>query len=167
MKRFFKRHIAIGLIAAIFLLLLISPAQAAYWKEKFIRFSAVAGETVTTGQLVYLSATDGYAYLADSSTAGEAPAVGMVGKGGASGATIEIIVAGIIEGVTEATVGDKLYAAAHPGGYSTTQDPKMLAFQKQVVGKMISAHPGYYRSTRALIQVKDPAHEDWKTQGYQ
>ncbi len=103
-----------SLIAAVLAVLVVMPllapqdASAYTLKKIWSRFSATAGETLATGQAVSISDTDGYAYKADANDAGLVPAVGIVGKGGASGAKVEIVTHGIFSGwstLSEGTYG--------------------------------------------------------------
>lgn len=107
-------------IAMLVLLVYAAPADAAYWKQKYIRFSATAGETLTIGDVVCIKGSDGKAYLADADDASYRPAVGVVSKGGSSAATIEITVRGIISGMPEASPGARLFLSGTPGDFVTT-----------------------------------------------
>jgi len=79
--------------------LLAAPADAAlYWSQKFVRFSATAGETLATGQVVTIKDADGYAWKADADDAALRPAVGVIGKGGTAGQSVEVVIYGILEG---------------------------------------------------------------------
>jgi hypothetical protein len=100
----------------IFAVLFAMPAQAAvYWSQKFARFSATAGETLATGDVVTIKDADGYAYLADANDAALRPAAGVVGKGGASGASVEIVVSGVLEGNTSLTESGPGYLSETAG----------------------------------------------------
>jgi hypothetical protein len=121
-----KRLLRIGTIAifvAILALVMAAPqAQAAeYWKSKFITFSAVAGATLATGDVVCLDTFDGYAYKADADLGSRKIPVGVIGKGGATGATVEIVVSGVLAGQTKGSPGSKLYLSATAGAFTTTQ----------------------------------------------
>ncbi|HNR12054.1 MAG TPA: hypothetical protein PKM59_01940 [Thermodesulfobacteriota bacterium] len=78
----------------------VADAQAAYSvKEAFLRISGTAGETLATGDVVCIKDADGYVYKADANDAALRPAVGIVGsKDGASGASVEIVVQGVLTG---------------------------------------------------------------------
>ena len=78
----------------------VADAQAAYsLKEAFLRISGTAGETLATGDVVCIKDADGYVYKADANDAALRPAVGIVGsKDGASGASVEIVVQGVLTG---------------------------------------------------------------------
>ncbi|MBU4449620.1 MAG: hypothetical protein KKD99_13620 [Proteobacteria bacterium] len=81
-----------------------TDASAYSIKQINMRFSAVAAETLATGNVVMLK-TDGLAYKADANDAALRPAIGIIGKGGATGATVEIITLGILSGWTGLTEG--------------------------------------------------------------
>lgn len=103
MKKF-RLHIMAGLFALLLLSAWALPADAAYyWTQKYARFSAVAGETLATGDVVMIKDADGLAYEADASDAALRPAVGVIGKGGASGATVEVVIFGVLEGFSALT----------------------------------------------------------------
>ena len=103
MKKF-RLHIMAGLFALLLLSAWALPADAAYyWTQKYARFSAVAGETLATGDVVMIKGADGLAYEADASDAALRPAVGVIGKGGASGATVEVVIFGVLEGFSALT----------------------------------------------------------------
>lgn len=83
-----------------------TDALAAYSvKQIWARFQATAGETLATGDIVMLKDADGYAYKADANDAALRPAIGIIGKSGASGATVEVIVIGVLSGWTSLTEG--------------------------------------------------------------
>lgn len=84
-------------------------AQAYYAKQAYARFSCTAGETLTAGNVVMIKDADGYCYKADANDAALRPAVGVIGKGGASGASVEVIVQGIISGWTTLSEGSPGY----------------------------------------------------------
>lgn len=100
---------AVMLLAFVLAAIVALPAQAGdFWAKKNVRFSAVAAETLATGDVVTIKDADGLAYLADANDAALRPAVGVIGKGGASGATVEIVVLGILagqSGLTESAAG--------------------------------------------------------------
>jgi len=135
MKRFDSK-IFIMLILALFMSVLLSaPAQAAsYWTQKFIRVSATAGETLAVGNVVTIKDADGYAYKADANDAALRPAVGVIGKGGASGATVEIVVSGILAGQSALTESGPGYLSETAG--AITQSAPSYS---QQIGYAISA----------------------------
>lgn len=115
MKKQFK-IMSILLIAVFVAVLLTAPAQAAsYWTNKFVRFSATAGETLATGNVVIIKDADGYAWKADANGAGLYPAVGVIGKGGAAGSKVEIVVYGILAGQTSLSESEPGYLSETPG----------------------------------------------------
>ena len=124
--RSFMRNKAIGLIAmmlifAVMILMAVPQAHATeYWKQKFVRFPALAGETLATGDVVYIKGSDGKAYKADANDSAKRPAVGLIGKGGSSGATIEIVAVGILAGQTAASPGLRLFLSDTANTLTTT-----------------------------------------------
>lgn len=103
MKKF-RLHVMAGLLALVMLSAWAMPADAAYyWTQKYARFSAVAGETVTTGQVVLIKDADGLVYKADSNDAALRPAVGVIGMGGTAGQSVEVVIFGILSGFTGLT----------------------------------------------------------------
>ena len=110
------------LIMAIFIMVGLSaaPAEAGYFKQKWIRFSAVAGETLSVGDVVYIKTTDGKAYKADADDPNKRPAVGVVSKGAPSGSKVEITVAGILAGQTAVSPGSRLWLSTTAGGITSS-----------------------------------------------
>lgn len=104
-RAFFHRHFSLLTIILLAGVLFSLPAQAYQVRQSYARISAVAGETLTTGQVVALKDADGLAYKADADDAALRPAVGIVGRGGASGATVEIIAQGVVSGWTALSEG--------------------------------------------------------------
>ena len=134
MKKQFKM-LNILLVAVLMAVLLSAPAQAAsYWTQKFLRVSATAGETLAVGNVVTIKDADGYAYKADANDAALRPAVGVIGKGGASGATVEIVVSGILAGQSALTESSPGYLSETAG--AITQSAPAYA---QQVGYAVSA----------------------------
>jgi hypothetical protein len=157
MKNIFRKYTPAGLIMMIvclFIMLMAAmPAQAGEaWSQKWVRFSATAGETLATGDVVCIAATDGYAYEADANDSDLRPAVGVIDKGGASGATVEIVVAGILTGQTARSPGARLYLSETAGEITTTAPTN-----GQVVGWVMGA-AGVASSTDYFIFVRpDPS----------
>ncbi len=154
MRKFYKDLFA-ALMALIFIvmLLLISavPANAtSYWLQKTARFSATAGEALSIGDPVAIKASDGKAYkaMADQSTL--RPCVGVIGKGGASGAVVEIVVEGILGGQTAASPGYRVFLAASPGGMSASSGGPTNA---QVIGFVLPGTAGAAISTKYYIKI--------------
>jgi len=116
MRRY--RHFTMLLFAVLLVFALFAaPASATYSvKQIFARISATAGETLTTGNVVTLSDTDGYAYKADANDAALRPAIGIVGHGAATGGKVEIILCGILSGWTSLTEGAPGYLSETAGG---------------------------------------------------
>lgn len=121
MKRFFR-----GLMVAMLAMLLIvavmpQGAQAAeYWKAKYERFSAPAGTTLAVGDVVCITASEGKAFKADADDSAARPAVGIIGKGGATNATVEIVIRGILGGQTAASPGKRLFLHTTAGALIAT-----------------------------------------------
>ncbi len=103
------RFMTIFMAALLLVAAFAAPASAYSVKQAWARFSATAGETLTTGNVVMLADADGYAYKADANDAALRPAIGIIGKGGATGAKVEIIVFGILSGWSSLTEGGPGY----------------------------------------------------------
>jgi len=114
MKKFFGK---IGALLTLILVLGVcsTPAMAYQIRQSYARISAVAGETLTSGQVVNIKDADGLAYKADADDAALRPAVGIVGRGGATGATVEIVVQGVVSGWTTLSEGALGYLSGTAG----------------------------------------------------
>ena len=109
------------LVIAMMMAVMTTPAGAtASWRSKYVRFSAVAGETLAVGEVACIAASDGKAYKADADDSNLRPAVGVIGKGGSSGATVEIVALGVITGKTAASPGARLFLSATAGAFTTS-----------------------------------------------
>ncbi len=101
----FRKQITVSSLLILALAIMATPASAYNVAQTVMRFSAVAAETLATGNVVMLK-TDGLAYKADANDAALRPAIGIIGsKGGATGATVEIIVIGTLSGWSGLTAG--------------------------------------------------------------
>ncbi len=182
MKKYTGQKILTAIALLVVLAFLSTDAFAAYSvKQKFARFSATAGETLATGNVVMLKDADGYAYKADANDAALRPAVGIIGKGGASGAKVEIIVMGVLSGWTALTEGAPGYlsetaaavtqsapAYSQQVGYAITATDYFFAFQNYfdsssltVLGTLSGASPIVLEGATAddfetTIAVADP-----------
>jgi hypothetical protein len=157
MKRFvsIKKIFALLTIVALALVLIAPQAFAGeYWKQTFVRFSATAGETLSIGHVVCIKNADGLVYKADSDSSTLRPAVGVIGKGGASGAVVEIIRSGILAGQTELSEGYRLFLSSTAGAFSTTETANLqgLGF----VMPAASGDTGPSKSSIYFIQVDTP-----------
>ncbi|NPU84379.1 MAG: DUF2190 family protein [Syntrophaceae bacterium] len=138
------------LFAGLFLLLLVQTADAAsWWTQKYVRYSATAGETLTTGDVVCIKGSDGEAYKADADDSSLRPAVGVIDKGGASGSTVEIVVDGVISGMTAKSPGATLYLATTAGAFTTTAPTN-----EQTIGWVLPGTAGSSSSTTYFIRVE-------------
>lgn len=110
MKTLFKKSAAITLTILLAMVLAVAPAWATYSvKQAWVRTSATAGEALATGDVVCIADADGYAYEADANDSGLRPAIGIVGKGAASGGTVEIIIVGVMDGWSSLSEGAECY----------------------------------------------------------
>jgi len=136
MKRFCLNRVSAVLLVVVFLILLLSiPAQAAsYFSQKFVRFSATAGETLAVGNVITIKDTGGLAWKADADDAALRPAVGVISKGGTVGQTVEVVVFGILEGQSTLTESGAAYLSETAG--AITQSTPSYS---QQVGVAISA----------------------------
>ena len=152
MKRYFTKHVPVLVIAMIMALMLSVPAFAAGWQQRYERFSAVAGETVVTGDVVCIAATDGKAYKADANDANLRPAVGVIGKGGSTSATVEIVTRGILTGQTAASPGARIFLSETAGG-KTASAPT----NAQLLGFVMPTASAAASNTVYYINVQLPA----------
>jgi len=145
----------IGLILMMAILAMIAipvTSQAtASWQSKYVRFSATAGETLATGNVVCIAGTDGKAYKADSNDSALRPAVGVIGIGGSSGATVEIVAIGVITGMTTASPGARLFLSETAGAITTTGPTNA-----QAIGWVLPGTAGANGSTKYFIGINVP-----------
>lgn len=135
MKKYFSSKFTAVLVLFVALVFMATDASAAYRvKQVFARFSATAGETLATGQVVMLKDADGYAYKADANDAALRPACGIIGKGGSSGAKVEVVVSGILSGWSTLSEGQPGYLSETAAGVTQSAP----AYSQQV-GFAISA----------------------------
>lgn len=145
MKRFGLKAICLLLMLAL-AMVLAGPASAAYnVKKAWIRFSATAGEDLTTGSVVCIKDADGYAYNADANDSNLRPAVGIVGKGAASGYKVEIIVVGILNGWSSLSEGAWAYLSETAA--SVTQSAPTYS---QIIGKAITTTDYFFNFSNYL-----------------
>lgn len=115
MMQKFVRKIGALLLLLLSLGVCSTPAMAYQIRQSYARISAVAGETLTSGQVVNIKDADGLAYKADADDAALRPAVGIIGRGGAAGATVEIVVQGVVSGWTTLSEGALCYLSGTAG----------------------------------------------------
>ena len=153
MKKGFVKRVIISTVLVAFVLALVMPAaQAAeYWKQKHVRFSATAGETLAVGDPVAIKASDSKAYKADANDSTLRPTVGVIGKGGSSGDTVEIVKTGVLGGQDEASPGARLFLSASPGKITSTAPGN-----PQVVGWVLPDTAATNTSTTYFIDVMLP-----------
>jgi len=150
MNRFGFKNMIVMLMLTVFMVLALSaPADAISWKAKYVRFAATAGETLAVGDVVCISASDGYAYLADANDSSLRPAIGVIGKGGAAAATVEVVVQGVITGMTARSPGARLFLSETAGDFTVTAPTNA-----QVLGWVLPGAAGAATSTTYFIDVK-------------
>lgn len=120
MRKHFKVLIAILLVIGLAAFTAVNASAGEYWKKKVVRFSATAGATLTIGDVVYVDDLDSYVYKADANDSTKRPACGVIGKGGASGSAVEVIVIGVLAGQTAASAGLRLFLSETAGAFTTT-----------------------------------------------
>ena len=158
MKKYLDRKILSAFVlfatlASLFTAICILPAQAAEtWKQINTRFSATAGETVVTGDVVCIAGSDGYAYKADANSSTLRPAVGVIGKGGTTGKTVEIVVIGILTGQTAASPGARVFLSETAGAITTTGPTNA-----QPLGWVMPGAAAAATSTTYFIMVNTPS----------
>ncbi len=155
MKKIHLREIRmLGILAMILALVAVSAsAEAASWKSKYQRFSAVCGEAIAVGEVVCIKATDGKAYKADADDSSLRPAVGVAGRACSTAGTVEIVVEGVVAGMTAASPGGRLFLSATPSGALTTTQPT----NAQPMGWVLPGTAGTGTSTTYFIKVVTPA----------
>lgn len=134
----------------LFVAVLATQADAGSWRSKYVRFSATAGETLAVGNVVCIKPADGKAYLADADDSALRPAVGVIGKGGSSGATVEIVAIGVLAGQTSASPGARLFLSETAGAFTTTGPTNA-----QALGWVLPGTAG--GSTTYFLNVHSPA----------
>lgn len=148
------RKFTVAVLMMLMIFLMGMFAQTAYaaaaWKAKYVRFSATAGETLATGNVVAIKGSDGKAYQAAADSSTLRPAVGVIDKGGATGATVEIVVSGVIDGMTARSPGARLFLANSDGpGTLQTTAPTYA----QPVGFVMPGTAGTATSTKYFINL--------------
>lgn len=131
------------MIAVLFAL--AGPADAYSIKKIYNRFSAVAGETLVTGNVVCVKDADGKAYKADANDAALRPAIGVIGKGGASGVSVEIITQGVLTGWT--TLSEGAWAYLSETAAAVTQSAPAYA---QIIGFATTTTDYYFNFNNYL-----------------
>lgn len=146
MKKIFgKRSMSLALALVMALCFSVSAHAAYTVKSQWVRFTATAGETLTTGQVVCLKDTDGYAHKADANDAALRPAIGVVGLGAASGYKVEIIAIGILRGWT--TLSEGGYAYLSETAAAVTQSAPTY---EQIIGVAISTTEYFFNFSSYL-----------------
>lgn len=123
MKKLFKFRNIIAIMLALFMVSAFVATNAGAtesWKQKFVRFAGTAGETLVVGDPVCIAAADGQVYKADANSSTRRPCVGVIGKGGAAEATVEIVTIGIITGQTAASPGARIFVSDGAGVLTST-----------------------------------------------
>jgi len=86
-----------------------------------VGFDATTFEAVSDGDALYMRTSDGQVGLAQADgTADEALVVGFADDDAASGATVKVLVAGLLDGQTGIDPGDIYYLSTTKGAISTT-----------------------------------------------
>lgn len=86
-----------------------------------VGFDATTFEAVSDGDALYMRTSDGQVGLAQADgTADEALVVGFADDDAASGATVKVLVAGLLDGQTGIDAGDIYYLSTTAGEISTT-----------------------------------------------
>ena len=152
MKKNMKGYLLVlAIIVAMTLMIAGTSFAAAGWQQKYERFAATAGETLTVGQAVCIKAADGLAWKADADDSSLRPAVGVVGKGGSATEIVEIVTRGILTGQTAASPGTRIFLSTTAGG-KTASEPT----NSQLLGWVMPAIAGGASSTVYYINVQQP-----------
>jgi hypothetical protein len=134
MKRWFCSILAFALIFGLALVFLGKTQAATYWQKKTVRVTGTAGATLAEGDVVYFAAA-GTVLKADADGIRTIPADGIIGKGGASGVSVEVVTQGVLGGQSSLTVGGAVYLSTTAGGF-TQSEP--LGYSQEI-GYAISA----------------------------
>ncbi len=145
-----KWMVAILLVAILGTIVLIAHAED--WQQKYVRFSAIAGETLVTGDVVCIAAADGYAYKADANDSSLRPAVGIIAKGGTTGHTVEIVTIGVLTGQTAASPGVRVFLSTTAGALMATAPTNA-----QPMGWVLPGAAAAATSTTYYISVVTPS----------
>jgi len=121
------------------------------WRQKWVRFAATAGETLAIGDVVCIKNSDGKAYKADADDSDKRPAVGVIGKGGAANASVEIITVGILAGQSALSTGFRLFLSTGAGAYTVSAPTNA-----QIVGWVMPTAGSTTTSTTYFINVMPP-----------
>jgi hypothetical protein len=84
------------------------------------RFKGTAGETVATGDAVCIKQADGKIYLADADDTDLRPCRGVIGKGGAAAAEVEVLQEAVLGGFSGLTPGANQYLSNTAGDFTET-----------------------------------------------
>jgi hypothetical protein len=144
----------IGLVLMFVMLLAFTvPSWAAIsWQQKNSRFTGLAGETLVAGDVVAILPSTGAIWKADADVSTLRPAVGVIGKGGAAGAYVEVVVSGVITGMTAASPGARLFLDAATAGAITTTAPT----NAQALGWVLPGSAAAATSTKYYIHLTIP-----------
>lgn len=151
----FKRFIKNRTLALLILMAVVFAAPLAWaenWQQKYVRFSATAGEALTIGDVVCIVGSDGAAYKADADNSALRPAVGLIDKAGLTGATVEIVAIGVLDGQTAASPGVRLFLSTTAGAMTTTGPTNA-----QPIGWVLPGTAGTATSSKYFIQINTPS----------
>ena len=133
-KNIGQKFLAVWMLFLFVMIFMASDAFAAYSVRQInARFSAVAAEPLVTGNVVMLKDADGKTYKADANDAALRPAIGIIGKGGTTGQTVEIVTIGIFSGWTGLAEGSPGFLSETPAAITQSAP----AYSQQV-GQAIS-----------------------------
>ncbi len=153
MKKYMAKKLMVSALLIFLWVMFALPAMAVEsWKQINTRFSATAGETLATGDVVCIAGSDGKAYKADANDSALRPAVGVIGKGGAAAATVEIVVVGTLAGQTAASPGARVYLSETAGAITATEPTNA-----QTLGWVMPGAASAATSTTYFIMVNTPS----------
>jgi len=119
--------------------------------------AATAGETLTAGEAVYLSPSDGRWYRTDADVAGASSSagfVGMVPEDIATGASGTVRLQGRITGLAGLTIGANYYVSATAGAITATApaNTRFLGVADSLTSLIIAPNPAPATIDRSLCQ---------------
>lgn len=154
MKKQFKR------IASLMAILVLSTTfsfctcyATEGFSQKFERFGATAGTTISVGDILYIAQSDGKAYKCDADAESTSMCVGIAGTNASSGGYVEIVSAGILAGQTAGTPGKRVYSGSTAGAFEVGDVLGMSNSYSQVLGFVMPDLGADTSSTNYYIRV--------------
>lgn len=131
----------------------VTSAQVALIKPvASVTFNAICNTTITKGELVFFSSSNGRLARTSASGAGTAKCVGMALESGTAGQTISVLQRGLVYGATlSGNYGADVYASDTTGGLDTAAGTVSL-----IVGKVFPM-PDNPASLTKVLYINAPS----------